>query len=69
MRRVVAIIACAALAFGIGANAGASAPRIIAHVRCAAPAEDTLAHVRLVDFTRRADGAIVVTYRCERTGY
>lgn len=45
-----------------------SSPRIVARVDCARPAEDTLAHVRLVSLTHAGD-VWTVRYRCTRGGY
>jgi hypothetical protein len=51
-----------------GVQARTSAPRIVATVRCAHPAEDSLAHVRLVALTH--DGNTWrVAYACKRAGY
>lgn len=68
--RLASILVIGALVFGafMVASVGAS-PRIDARVRCAHPAEDTLAHVRMVRYTHAPDGGIIVIYRCERNGY
>lgn len=41
----------------------------IGHIRCAGPAEDSLAHLILEEFRRDATGELHLRYRCARTGY
>lgn len=43
--------------------------RIVATVRCAHPAEDSLAHLRMRAYDVLPDGRIVVDYVCRRNGY
>ena len=57
------------LAFIASANAQRTPTRYAATLRCAHIAEDSAAHVRLVEYTPHADGTITLVYRCERYGY
>jgi len=61
------LVACATLWFTRPVVASSHA-RIVATVRCAFPAEDSLAHLRLVSLTHEGD-TWHVRYRCVRGGY
>jgi len=66
---VVGVVVGVSLSTGISALAGDRNPR--AHdaiVLCAHLAEDSAAHVRLVDYGATPEGFSLV-YRCERHGY
>jgi hypothetical protein len=65
----VALVCVLALTLGIGSHvalASANVQRIAAVVRCAHPAEDSLAHVRMVRYDPTHD---VLVYACKRVGY
>jgi hypothetical protein len=69
MRRAALALAFVVALGGFSLGRATAGARITATVRCAHPAEDSLAHVRLVSFTRNDDGSIDVSYRCKRIGY
>jgi hypothetical protein len=41
----------------------------VAVVRCNNMAEDSMGHLRLIDFERKADGTLRLVYACKRYGY
>ena len=52
----------------VGGVASATPHGYHATVRCPNLAEDSAAHVRLVEYTPTEDGVTLI-YRCQRTGY
>lgn len=64
-----------ALAFALGGGsvhaltAWTRTTPYIARVHCTHAAEDSLAHLRLTDYTRNADGTLTLRYRCRTRGY
>jgi hypothetical protein len=69
MRRAALALAFVVALGGFSLGRATAEDRINATIRCATTAEDTLAHVRLVSFSRDDDGSVRVVYRCKRIGY
>jgi hypothetical protein len=60
------VVVFALAGYALARGDGTHPQRIPAVVRCAHPAEDSLAHVRMVRYDPDAG---VLVYACKRTGY
>jgi hypothetical protein len=71
MKRTLGIVLASSLLIGIGAVSQAQAKRPHAYdaiLLCPKLAEDSAAHVRLVQYENAPEGRVIV-YRCMREGY
>jgi hypothetical protein len=71
MRRTLGIVLASSLLVGIGAVAQASPKPSHAYdaiLLCPKLAEDSAAHVRLVQYENAPEGLVIV-YRCKKYGY